>query len=351
MSVSSQASVAAAIRNRPQARSQFEPDEQWKTETRQRIEGNMKEMVEEAQKARDTALGEAVDEESKSQILKDFEMSMRTIRGLAQEEFNRQLFDEISQRRWASGQQVDLNWSEEAKQEQQRILEQIKKEEGEKSPNPLSESPNIHDQVARAPEPRASHLAAAVQQDHPPSSSSEGGDASAASGSEDESADVDALDNRPYPLPPQPPPPPVPLASHPFTLRQPMPPPPRRMNNFDRRPQPGPPPMRPSDNRHREDDEEDQYGDTEEEEDEEEEEEEEQHPRRQLSRPRMNGPNTHRRSSSSSFTRGAPAEIWRPPPPASQPSGLSRTLQHATSLHTNPRRSSINPRVAAASPA
>ena len=103
----------------------IEPDEQWKTELRRRIELSLRHMVEDAQTVRDTILSSQPSEGSRERAQREYEESMNNIRMLAQDEFNRELRIEMSERRWALD-VVDSNSPDVARQ-QQWILDNIRK--------------------------------------------------------------------------------------------------------------------------------------------------------------------------------------------------------------------------------
>src|SRR5713226_3119402 len=81
----------------------LEPDEQWKANLRKRIEHDLLHTVEGAQIVRDTILNSQPSESSRVRAQRDYEESMNNIRMLAQEEFNRILRQEMSERKWAFG--------------------------------------------------------------------------------------------------------------------------------------------------------------------------------------------------------------------------------------------------------
>src|SRR5260370_40088227 len=79
----------------------LEPDEQWNANLRKRIEHDLLRMVECAQIVRHTILNSQPSESSRMRAQRDYEESMNNIRMLAQEEFNRILRQEMSERKWA----------------------------------------------------------------------------------------------------------------------------------------------------------------------------------------------------------------------------------------------------------
>ncbi|KAH9962247.1 hypothetical protein BC827DRAFT_1130692, partial [Russula dissimulans] len=79
----------------------LEPDEQWKTDLRRRVEHDLRHMVEEAQTVRDAIFNSQPPESSRERAQREFEESMNNIRSLAQEQFNSQLRLEMTERKWA----------------------------------------------------------------------------------------------------------------------------------------------------------------------------------------------------------------------------------------------------------
>jgi len=77
----------------------IEPDEQWKADLRRRIEHSLRHMVEDAQNVRDTILNSQPSESSYERARHEYEDSMNNIRMLAQDEFNRELRIEMSERK------------------------------------------------------------------------------------------------------------------------------------------------------------------------------------------------------------------------------------------------------------
>src|SRR5580692_11763556 len=86
---------------RTDAKLEIEPDEQWKADLRKRIELSLREMVEDAQTLRDTIFNSQPSENSRERAMVQYDKSMSEIRTLAQEEFTRQLRQEMSERKWA----------------------------------------------------------------------------------------------------------------------------------------------------------------------------------------------------------------------------------------------------------
>jgi hypothetical protein len=103
----------------------IEPDEQWKADLRRRIEHGLCHMVEDVQTVRDTILDSRPSESDRERAHREFEDAMNAIRNLAQEEFNRELRIEMSERKWALD-VADSNSPDVARQ-QQWILDNIRK--------------------------------------------------------------------------------------------------------------------------------------------------------------------------------------------------------------------------------
>jgi hypothetical protein len=124
----------------------LEPDEQWKASLRKRIEHGLLHMVEEAQIVRDTILNSQPSESSRVRAQRDYEESMNNIRTLAQEEFNRILRQEMSERKWAF-EVVDSNSS-------QWSLNNIRKTDEGRTPFPSPDAPQNAKGVLSAGIPR-----------------------------------------------------------------------------------------------------------------------------------------------------------------------------------------------------
>ena len=123
----------------PVTDSLVEPDEQWKADLRRRIELGLRHMVEDAQTIRDTILSSQPSESGRERAQREYEESMNAIRMLAQEEFNRELRIEMSERKWARD-VIDLN-SPDVTRQQQWILDNIRKADGDRTPSVNSDTP------------------------------------------------------------------------------------------------------------------------------------------------------------------------------------------------------------------
>ena len=76
----------------------IEPNEQWKADLRQRIEHSLRHIFEDARTARDTIPNSDSSESSHEPAQREYEESMKAVQTLAQEEFDRELRIEMSER-------------------------------------------------------------------------------------------------------------------------------------------------------------------------------------------------------------------------------------------------------------
>ena len=120
---------------RTDAELEIEPDKQWKADLRKRIEHSLREMVEDARTVRDNILSSQPPESRRERAMAQYNKSMNEMRIFAEEEFTRCLRQEMSERKWALN-VVDLNSPDVARQ-QQWILDNIHKAEGQRTPSPL----------------------------------------------------------------------------------------------------------------------------------------------------------------------------------------------------------------------
>lgn len=119
----------------------FEPDEQWKKRLRDNIEDNLRSMVNEAkQNLQDTLKKAPVSASEREKLTEDHLATMKNIRNLAEEQFRIALERERQERRWASGQTLDQEWSESMIKEQQAILDKIERERKDKAAQSSSSS-------------------------------------------------------------------------------------------------------------------------------------------------------------------------------------------------------------------
>jgi len=123
----------------------FEPEEQWKTNLRQRIEGTLKPAVEKLKRELTERLKDlSPPEESKAKT--DYDNAMAELRRTANEQYRQMLERERQERRWAAGEKVDEKWSEILMKEQQALLDMYKKGTGPKPNQPEATRDEEHNQ-------------------------------------------------------------------------------------------------------------------------------------------------------------------------------------------------------------
>ena len=104
----------------------FEPEEEWKTSLRQRIEDTLKPAAEKLKRELTEKLkGLSPPEDSKAHT--DYDNAMIGLRRTANEQYRQLLERERQERRWAAGEKVDEKWSEILMKEQQALLDMYKK--------------------------------------------------------------------------------------------------------------------------------------------------------------------------------------------------------------------------------
>jgi len=104
----------------------FEPEDQWKANLRQRIEGTLKPAAEKLKRELTERLKDlSPPEESKAKT--DYDNAMAELRRTANEQYRQILERERQERRWAAGEKVDEKWSEIFMKEQQALLDMYKK--------------------------------------------------------------------------------------------------------------------------------------------------------------------------------------------------------------------------------
>lgn len=104
----------------------FEPEEEWKTNLRQRIEDTLKPGAERLKRELNEKLkGLSPPEDSKAHT--DYDNAMAELRRTANEQYRQMLERERQERRWAAGEEVDEKWSEILMKEQQALLDLYKK--------------------------------------------------------------------------------------------------------------------------------------------------------------------------------------------------------------------------------
>src|ERR1700679_1893633 len=89
----------------------FEPEDGWKTNLRQRIEDTLKPSAEKLKRELNEKLkGLSPPEDSKAHV--DYDNAMAELRRTANEQYRQMLERERQERRWAAGEKVDDKWSE-----------------------------------------------------------------------------------------------------------------------------------------------------------------------------------------------------------------------------------------------
>lgn len=123
----------------------FEPEEQWKTGLRQRIEDTLKPAAEKLKRALNEKLKDlSPSEESKVQT--EYDNAMAELRRTANEQYRQMLERERQERRWAAGEKVDEKWSEILMKEQQALLDMYKKGAAAKANQPETTQDEEHSQ-------------------------------------------------------------------------------------------------------------------------------------------------------------------------------------------------------------
>ena len=103
----------------------FEPEEEWKTGLRQRIEDSFKPAAEKLERELNERLKDlSPPEASKAQA--DYDNTMAEVRRTANEQYRQLLARERQERRWAAGEKIDEKWTEILMKEQQAFLEKHK---------------------------------------------------------------------------------------------------------------------------------------------------------------------------------------------------------------------------------
>lgn len=123
----------------------FEPEEQWKTNLRQRIEDTLKPAAEKLkQKLTEKLKDLSPPEDYKAQT--DYDNAMAGLRRTANEQYRQMLERERQERRWAAGEKVDEKWSEIFMKEQQALLDMYKKGATTKTSQPEATRDEEHSQ-------------------------------------------------------------------------------------------------------------------------------------------------------------------------------------------------------------
>jgi hypothetical protein len=147
----SQASSAAKRRPTLDA-SDIEPDAEWKTGLRKRIEDNLDLMVKDARGHLDAELRKApVSVEERERLTEEYTKTMEDIRTLAEEQFQLDLQRERQERRWVAGDSMDPRWNEALKREQQNIMDTIKAQKESSSPKTTEPPPDTVSSIVKTP--------------------------------------------------------------------------------------------------------------------------------------------------------------------------------------------------------
>ena len=104
----------------------FEPEEEWKTSLRQRIEDTLKPAAEKYKRELTEKL-KCLSPPEDSKAHTDYDNAIAKLRRTANEQYRQLLERERQERRWAAGEKVDEKWSEIFMKEQQALLDLYKK--------------------------------------------------------------------------------------------------------------------------------------------------------------------------------------------------------------------------------
>ena len=104
----------------------FEPEEEWKSSLRQRIEDSLKPSAENLKRELNEKL-KALSPPEDSKAHADYDNAMIELRRKANEHYRQLLERERQERRWAAGEKVDDKWSEIFMKEQQALLDLYKR--------------------------------------------------------------------------------------------------------------------------------------------------------------------------------------------------------------------------------
>ncbi|PPQ67746.1 hypothetical protein CVT26_007034 [Gymnopilus dilepis] len=122
--------------------SDFEPDEEWKRQLRERINKGLEAMKQDAKENQAAQLRKApVSAEDRMRLEAEYKEAMKTIKLLGDEQYEVELERERSQRRWAAGAPVNPNWKSIILEEQQNIMNSIKQSAESSAPRNSGESP------------------------------------------------------------------------------------------------------------------------------------------------------------------------------------------------------------------
>ena len=134
--------------------SDVEPDAEWKTALRKRIEDGLGAMVKDAKDHLEAELRKTpVSVEGRERLIIEYSKAMENIRNLAEEEFKLELQREREERRWVAGRGMDPKWNEALKREQQDIMDNIKAQKESSSPKTTEPPDNVMPSVVRTAPP------------------------------------------------------------------------------------------------------------------------------------------------------------------------------------------------------
>ena len=117
----------------------YEPDIAWKENLRKRIEDGLRSMVADAKQNHANGLNMAPDTEARIRLEAEYEEAMKTIKGIASDQFKLELDRERNQRRWTAGVPMTPAWTQYFHQEQQNIMNSIKRSNRTASESPTEE--------------------------------------------------------------------------------------------------------------------------------------------------------------------------------------------------------------------
>jgi len=137
----------------------FEPEEQWKANLRQRIEDTLKPAARKLKRWLTERLKNiSPSEESKAKV--DYDNAMAELRRIANEHYRQILERERQERRWAAGEPVDEKGSEILMKEQEALLDMYRKSTGAKANQPevTRDEDNQPPPTAKVPDRASLHL-------------------------------------------------------------------------------------------------------------------------------------------------------------------------------------------------
>ena len=105
----------------------LEPDEEWKTALKARIQNSLASLVSEAKQNQLTELRKGVvSHETRDRLDKEYKAAMANIKSMASEQYEAELEKERNQRRWIAGEPTAPGWEKFFVAEQQLIMNSIK---------------------------------------------------------------------------------------------------------------------------------------------------------------------------------------------------------------------------------